>query len=235
MKHFIPIAILLSACTTAVTHQIPQIQFVSLSSSPIKIAVIDTGINLKNINVKICDHGLIDFTGTGIQDTHGHGQNIAHIIGSHLRGVNYCLYIIKFSEGQNSSRNASVKAFQKALTLKVDIINYSAGGEGDMPSEHKVIDALEKLDIPVIVAAGNDDRDLAKSCYYFPACYNNKNVFVVGSVDDEHNKAKSSNYGVGVIDFWWYGVNQDYGGYKFSGTSQATAHITGILARELAK
>lgn len=229
MKYLILAIVLLSSCSLAIT--VDSTRFFPVTRKTIKIAVIDTGINLKNINVNICPNGLIDYTGTGIQDTHGHGQNIAHIIGSHLKGINYCLYIIKFTVSQKTDRNYSVESFRKARDLKVDIINYSAGGDGPLEAEENVIKDLDRLAIPVITAAGNDHTDLSMRCTYFPACYIEQNVVVVGSMTDKREVSSFSNYGPGIINFYWYGENQDYGGYEFSGTSQATAHVTGLLAK----
>jgi len=203
------------------------------NATQVKIAVIDTGINLKDLKLSICKNGLIDLTNTGIQDTHGHGTNIAHIISSHLNPKDYCLYIIKAFVSHTHTRNFSIEALRKARDLKVNIINYSAGGKGSISDEQSVVDDLEKLDIVLVAAVGNDNKDLSQNCYYFPACYTNPNVFVVGAIANDKTKLGRSNYGPGIIDFWWYGENQDYGGYKFTGTSQATAHITGIVAKVL--
>lgn len=201
------------------------------NSKQIKIAVIDTGIVTKDLKLSICKNGLIDFTGTGINDTHGHGTNIAHIIASHLNHKDYCLYILKAFVGMNANRSYSIEALVKASTLDINLINYSAGGEGKISLEEKTIGILESKGIVLIAAAGNDDKDLSENCYYFPACYKNSNVFVVGSIANDKTKSKSSNYGPGIISFWWYGEQQDFGGFKFTGTSQATAHVTGIVAK----
>lgn len=228
MKYILAI-LLLSSCSLAVTIGIDRI--FSRNSKLIKIAVIDTGIDLENISVNICKNGLIDLTGTSIQDNYGHGQNIAHIIGSHLQGVNYCMYIIKFTDGQLINRDESVRAFKKAKDLKVDIINFSAGGKGIIDAEEAIIKDLEKMNVPIIAAAGNDNLDLRTKCEYFPACYTERNVFIVGSLNDKDEKSSFSNYGPGIVNFWWSGENQEYGGKRFSGTSQATGHITGLIVK----
>jgi len=219
------------ACTAPAKSTTPAIRYYMLNSKTIKIAVIDTGIDLNNVKVNICEGGLIDVYGTGIQDTEGHGQNIAHAIASHLKDKNYCIYIIKYTEGANTNREETIKAFKMAKSLGVHIVNYSAGGLGVNMEEYNV---LKDMTATIVTAAGNNHQDLSENCNYFPACYDLKNIIVIGSISDDRRISRFSNYGK-YIDYWYPGEHQFYGGSGRSGTSQATAHATGMIVKRWLK
>jgi len=193
------------------------------NAKPIKVAVLDTGIT--NSDVPICQ--FIDLTEDkdGI-DYSGHGQNISHIINKEADGIEYCQIIIKVF-GKNGKSASIGKAIRTAIYFNVDIINLSFGGSGIDKDEFISINRALDLGIIVVAAAGNDGKSLTDNCYYYPACYDNR-IIVVG------NKAKSSNYGK-QVKLVVNGNNVSAGGYKMSGTSQATAIVTGKLIRALNK
>lgn len=201
------------------------------SKRQITIAILDTGVSDYS-KLKICKNGLIDLTHSSITDTNGHGQNVAHAAASHLKNVNYCMYIIKYSEGNISSKYYSNEAFEKALELNVDIINFSAGGKGTSIFEWNILKKIEFKNIILVTSAGNENLNLDEECVYYPSCYKLTNIVTVGSLNNEGKRSKFSNYGK-VVTISYYGENQTYGGITLTGTSQATAHITGLLAREL--
>lgn len=192
----------------------------------IKVAVIDTGINL-NVKVPLCETGHKSFVpNEGLEDNIGHGSNISGLIDENAHSDAYCQIIIKYysSDGEENL-NASAEAFQYALTLNVDIINYSSGGYGTSVLEHTSIQKALKKGITVVVAAGNDGKNLDKECDVYPACYPEKDIVVVGNV------SKYSNYGK-IVDLYVNGNNKHSGGYTMSGTSQSTAIVTGRIIRK---
>lgn len=200
------------------------------NAEPIRIAVIDTGINLSTSNVKLCKEGSKDLTGKGFSGPEGHGHNVAHIIGDNLQNVEYCLYIIKFYH-EYADQSAMENALNYALSLNPDFINISAGGPGFILEEYTIIQNILRKNITIIAAGGNKNNNLDKVCNYFPACYDDR-IMAVGSIDDQNNKSKFSNYG-NYIKIWQKGEKVSAGGYTFSGTSQATAKATALLARKL--
>jgi subtilisin family serine protease len=140
----------------------------------IRVAVIDTGFDFKStwpnlgfaynrslgLSVpRLCKEGHKDFTDTSIQDVHGHGTHIAGLIAKYAKGSDYCLIILKYYHSTASSVNLtkmSIDAFRYAVSLKVDIINYSGGGIDPSFEEGVVIkDALDK-GIVIVAAAGNN-------------------------------------------------------------------------------
>lgn len=223
-------------------------------SGKIKVAIIDTGIN-RDLFFKptMCAKGHKDFTGTGLQDSNGHGSHISGLIDQYVKDmpfnkgfrppnlqgkkVEYCQIIIKFYDSNifTDTGNTTVEAIEHAIKLKVDYINYSAGGLKYIESEAKVIKKALDAGITVIVAAGNEHSDLTKVPYY-PAVIDPR-LIVVGNTDFVSKKvAPSSNYG-SAVDAWEIGTNRiSYGSGKkliyLSGTSQATAIHTGKLIKK---
>ena len=207
---------------------------------PIVVAVIDTGINpeLKD-KVQLCKQGHKDFTGTGIEDTHGHGSHISGLIDANVKGVkvsevdqikaNYCQVIIKFFDSHMSGNalDTEVKALRWAIDLKVNVINFSGGGHYESREERLLIkEALDK-GIKVIVAAGNDHHELAGDYKFYPAM-TDKRLYVVGNLDSNRVPASSSNFGA-LVNTWEFGTKMQsfckFGSEPIcylTGTSQAT-------------
>ena len=87
----------------------------------------------------------------------------------------------------------------------------------------------------VIVAAGNESKDLSKDCSTYPACYrfNTPNFYVASNCIDKKNKVlhTTSNYGGPVTDCE-EGINVTAGNITMTGTSQAAALRTKRLLDE---
>ena len=200
-----------------------------------RIAVIDTGIHrtawLNKDRYGLCGTGHKDFTGKGIIDANGHGTNISSLIHEQARKARYCQVILKYYHNDKTRGKLSdfVNALRHAIKLKVDVINISLGGYGSDKFEKKLIAYALKKGIKIVAAAGNDNRNIDKIPFY-PAAYD-KRIVVVG------NKGhKKSNYGK-KVDYFAKGINRK-GIYPFAkymtGTSQATAVVSGIIIRRLA-
>lgn len=195
-----------------------------------KIAVIDTGYNTKNYSFTICPEGAKDFTGYGMHDVIGHGQNVSHIIWDRVKNKsNVCLIPIKFfhKDGEQNSLSRLIQSLKYAASIpNLDMVNFSGGGYDSNSEEKEVILNLLNKNVIIVVAAGNDKQDLNK-IHYYPATYHSR-IVVVG------NKAKSSNYG-DVVDVIEDGNNVSAGGVIASGTSQATPKITARILNYLNK
>lgn len=204
-----------------------------VNAEPIKIAVIDTGFDMKHKDkVKLCDSSLHrDFTNTGLHDNHGHGTNIAGLIAKHIK-VDYCLVILKYYSGDigGNTLHRTILAIDWAVLKGVDMINYSGGGT--IPFEHEKMSVLNALSqgIVFVSAAGNESTNLNKGTYY-PAMYDPR-IVVVGNVNRKGKRAPSSNYG-SPIDLSVIGVNRTALGITLTGTSQSTAIVTGRLANQV--
>lgn len=223
---------------------------------PIVVAVIDTGINqsLNNSNF-LCKFGHKDFTGTGMEDRHGHGTNISGLIDQYVKGIilkpdgsnikellsakaNYCQVILKYYDpkvsGMNNLKNET-DALRYAINIKVNYINFSGGGlEFDKEEKALIKEAID-MGIKVVVAAGNEKSDIdVLGKHYYPA-YDDPRQIIVGNLDGKR-RAPTSNYGKSV-NTWEQGTNQyslrdSIGVSCMTGTSQATAIKSGKLIHE---
>lgn len=226
------------------------------NADPIKIAVIDTGIS-PEVKAKIgCSSGHKDFTGRGLDDVHGHGTHVSGLIDQYAKDkifpkvtvekllstkADYCQIFLKFFHKRGDTvpdvLESEKKAFKYAIDLKVDVINFSGGGEYfDLEEKLIIKEALDK-GIIVVVAAGNDGRNLSVNGHYYPAMYDSR-LFVVGNLQSTSKISKSSNYGVHV-NVWNLGENMISLSHEsltklatMSGTSQATAIVSGKIIKQ---
>jgi subtilisin family serine protease len=215
------------------------------------VAVIDTGIQgdhpfiKDNIAVikgtKSASNYGVDFSGekvtTAPADAHGHGTHVAGIVKSVYPDVK--LLALKYYNPKASGQanlDATIKALQYAVDNNVDVINYSGGGPEASVEELRVLKAAEKKGILVIAAAGNERSNIDdKRHAYYPASYGLSNIITVGAHDDALNIIPSSNYGKNSVDIAAPGhrirsaIPNSTAGYM-TGTSQATAFVTGVAA-----
>ena len=227
-------------------------------SKDIVVAVIDTGIDfshpdLKKNKLKKNVYGW-DFTTNHANptDVHGHGTHVAGIIGATLNeekgtaGVvqNVSLMPIKFyAEGQSGATHLAntIKALHYAVDHGAKIINYSGGGPQFSQAEFNAIKKAEKKGVLIVAAAGNEHQNTDLSQYrYFPAAYPVSNIISVSAIDINNKLLTSSNWGKNTVDVVAPGENiystEKHGSFKYmTGTSQATAFVTGIAALMLSK
>lgn len=233
------------------------------NSSPIKrkkkrimVAVIDTGLDESLMNKDwVCPEGHKDFSGNGLNDTHGHGTHISGLVDQYAKDyiflknkkapkdidnveADYCQIIIKYYDPKSSDNlENTIKAFRWAIDQHVDIINYSGGGlEANKAEKAVVQEALDK-GIKFVAAAGNERSDIDMHPYY-PAMYD-KRIFIVANLvsPDSREVASSSNTGKS-INTYEIGTNilSRLPGSTFgymTGTSQAAAIKSGKLVREM--
>ena len=181
-------------------------------------------------------------------DNHGHGTHIAGIIGAHsdtssgINGVSphVSLMVLKYYDPKSSNSNNlknTIQAIRYAIKMKARIINYSGGGTDYSSEEHAAVKEAEKAGILFVAAAGNEKSNSDEAGkHYFPADYELSNIISVTAVNREETKVlPSSNYGVRTVDIAAPGENiystlpnNSYG--LMTGTSQATAFVTGVAA-----
>lgn len=177
-------------------------------------------------------------------DTHGHGTHIAGIIasaaanGMGVAGVCSRVSILPLKYYDNSGAGYNnlantVRAIQYAVRAGAHIINYSGGGADPAATEKAAVDEASRRGVLFIAAAGNDGHDNQFAPYY-PASYGLENIVGVASVNRQGQLLPSSNYGkpvhvaapgLGILSTLPDGR---YG--TMSGTSQATAFVTGAAA-----
>lgn len=198
----------------------------------LKVAVIDTGLNLGDARFAphLCPTGHQDFTGTGLLDLDGHGTHIVGLITKNASVPSgYCIVILKYFSDQLSSKatqEAFVSALQEAVRQGVNIINMSGGG---LELDERELLIMERAGAKTLLigAAGNEGEKRRA----YPGCMGLANTRCVGALDEDYKRASFSNYGPWV-DVWQPGVNilstlpHDRMGYM-SGTSMSTAIETG--------
>ncbi len=263
-------------------NQIGKAWKISQGSKRIKVAIIDTGLDVKHEDLKDNlwkNAGEIGFDDLGrdkatngkdddgngfvddvygwnfvknnsdLSDNHGHGTHIAGIVGAvggngkGISGVSpeVSLMILKYYDpkgyGEDNLKN-TIKAIHYAIDNGAHIINYSGGGLEYSADEKAAIEKARKRGILFIAAAGNErsNSDLKK---YYPADYNLDNIISVTAIDDKTRVLPSSNYGILTVDIAAPGNNiystlpdNKYG--FMTGTSQATAYVSGVAALVLA-
>ena len=190
---------------------------------------------------------FVDHTPTP-SDEHGHGTHVAGIIGAArgngigISGVcpNISLMILKYyspnATGKENLEN-TIKSFIYAVQNGAHIINYSGGGAEFSKEEREAILEAKKKGIIVIAAAGNE-RQNADIHAYYPASYDLDNIISVAALTPTQKLVDSSNYGIKKIDVAAPGQNifstLPKGQYGYmTGTSQATAFVTGVAALAL--
>ncbi len=195
-------------------------------------------------------HGWDFVTKSGrIIDTHGHGTHVAGIAaakgaskdsylgicpGARIMSLRY--YNEKAS-GSENLRN-TILAIEYAVQNGAQIINYSGGGAQFSQPEFKALEDAAKKGVLVIAAAGNE-RSNADEKLYFPAAYPLDNILSVAAINQSGQIPSFSNWGRAKVHVVAPGASilstVPGGGYGYmSGTSQATAFVSGIAAMLLA-
>lgn len=185
-----------------------------------------------------------------LDDNHGHGTHIAGIIGAEggngvgISGVSpkVSMMILKYFEPNSSAGENlknTVKAINYAVKMKAHIINYSGGGTEPSTEEKMALKKAEEAGILVVAAAGNE-RSNSDEHHYYPADYDLSNIVSVTAINPSQKVLDSSNFGTETVDIAAPGYNiistlpnNRYG--HMTGTSQATAFVSGVAALIMAK
>jgi len=224
----------------------PEAWDLTLGSSEIKIAILDTGIDQdhEDLEVKI---GLQDnFTDSGtIDDLYGHGTHVAGIaaaVTDNNTGVAGVGYQSSLMNGKVLGDNASgyyswiASGIIWAADNGADVINLSLGGGRKSVTLEDAVNYAWSEGVVVVAAAGNSNNPSRT----YPAYY--QNCIAVAATDNNDSKASFSSYG-SWVDVAAPGVNiystfpnhsytigknlkYDYG----SGTSMSTPYVAGIAA-----
>ncbi|AIF44359.1 S8 family serine peptidase [Virgibacillus sp. SK37] len=202
----------------------------------VKVAVIDTGISPHDDLQVAGGVSTVDYTEKW-EDDNGHGTHVAGIIGAERNGFGVVgvapdasIYAVKALDSNGEGdMDALLKAIEWSIQHEMDIINLSLGTEFHSDALEKIIKQAYDAGTLVVGASGNGEGD-GKVIY--PAKYDR--VIAVSAVDEQFHSAPFASTGP-EVEFSAPGTNiiSTYldGNYGIaSGTSQASPHITGMLA-----
>lgn len=205
----------------------------------VKVAVIDSGIDGSHPNLKQNIKGGINLVthGKPYDDDNGHGTHVAGTIaaadiGQGILGVapEAELYAVKVLDkwGDGTVLNA-INAIDWCLTKGIDIVNMSFGTDKYSKALEEAVKVAYRRGLIIVAAAGNDG---GPDTVDYPSVF--KETLSVAAIDNRGRLASYSSYGP-EVDLLAPGSNiistYLWGSYvRLSGSSMATAHITGALA-----
>jgi hypothetical protein len=212
-------------------------------SSNVTAWVIDTGIDLDNIDLNVDVGRSANFVLKGkntADDGNGHGTHVAGTIAAiddacDVVGVapGATLVAVRVLNNAGSGSYSGVIAgvdYVAANGAPGDVANMSLGGPAHSALNDAVMGAAAK-GIAFSLAAGNSAADAND---YSPASAEGANIFTVSAIDSDDVFAYFSNYGNPPVDCAAPGVyvvsNARGGGtVALSGTSMAAPHVAGLL------
>ena len=180
-------------------------------------------------------------------DENGHGTNIASVIGANANNTagfagmdwNCKLMNLKVMNQTNAYYSWWIEAIYYAVDHGADVLNMSLGGETESQALTDAVNYALSKNVIVVVAMGNN----ASNKVSYPS--NVSGVIAVGATDPDDTRSEvfnwsatsGSNFGshISVVapGSYIYGLshkdNSDYNTY-FSGTSQATAYVSGLAS-----
>ncbi|SEM71359.1 S8 family peptidase [Lihuaxuella thermophila] len=210
----------------------------------IRVGVVDTGIDLTHPDLAANIKGGVNILdpSKSPQDDNGHGSHIAGVIGALNNRIGVVgvapkvsLYAIKVLDSTGTGMMSDlIRGIEWGIDHHMHILNISIGGGLNLdPGLMRVIQAAIKRGILIVAAAGNSgspsgNGDSVEVPARIPA------VIGVAALDRMNRRAPFSATGKG-IDIAAPGANifSTYSGKRYaylSGTSMATAHVSGVLA-----
>jgi subtilisin family serine protease len=173
-----------------------------------------------------------------VTDDHGHGTHIAGIITATASSPRVSLMILKYYDAQSDGVDNlihTIQAINYAAKMGARVINYSGGGLMRNQAEEDALRRAGERGVLLVAAAGNEGMN-SDFFPFYPADYDLGNIVSVGAVDRSGHLLGISNFGLSTVDVAAPGKNiyssLPGGEHGFmSGTSQATAFVTGVIAR----
>ncbi|WP_049887913.1 S8 family serine peptidase [Oceanobacillus massiliensis] len=200
----------------------------------INIAIIDTGIFPHSDLTISGGFSTVDYTKEWLDDN-GHGTHVAGIIGSKRNDTGVVgvapesnLYAVKALDANGEGTLTDLlEAMEWAIENDMDILNFSLSTEENSLALKDMMDKAYEEGMLIVGASGNDGENVT-----YPAKY--ESVIGVSAVDGRLNITGFSSTG-DEVEFSAPGLNivstylhDSYG--EGSGTSQASPHVTGLLA-----
>jgi subtilisin family serine protease len=204
----------------------------------VRVAVIDTGVDPRHPDVAQTLEASEDLTGGGYA-AEAHGTAVAGIIaatrnltgtapGARVYSLRACVAVRAGGLDARCRSDALIRAFDRAIALRADIINASLGGPVD-PLLRQAVERALAAGIVVVAASGNDGpREVVR----YPAAI--PGVITVGATDARDRLYPRSTPGRFVFVSAPGAeilTTMPGGRHLFvSGTSMAAAHVSGVIA-----
>lgn len=207
------------------------------TGDPIKVAIVDTGIDVSHPDLKDNLKGgasTVWYT-TSYNDDNGHGTHVAGIvaaldntIGVIGVGPQIDLYAVKVLDRRGSGYLSDViEGLDWAIQSGMQVVNMSLGTSANILSFQEAVQKVNAAGILQVAAAGNSGGSVI-----YPAAY--PETIAVSATDQLDNLATFSSRGP-EVDLAAPGVSiySTYKGQSYktlSGTSMAAPHVTGSAA-----
>jgi subtilisin family serine protease len=203
------------------------------------VAVVDSAIDTSHAELKGVVAGRFD-TFKGDQAPHKHGTAMASAIAAHgrLLGVAPAAHILAvraFDDapaGAHATTTRILDGLQWVSNSGARVVNMSFTGPEDS-SVHDMVASIRRKGLVLVAAAGNDGPNAPPA---YPAAY--PEVIAVTATDADDKLLPVANHG-SYVAVAAPGVEifvATPGGYEFTtGTSIATAHVSGLVALLIAR
>ncbi|KAG0199921.1 hypothetical protein BGX28_006886 [Mortierella sp. GBA30] len=213
------------------------------AGSGITAYIIDTGIYHEHADFQgRAKFGANFINGSSNTDENGHGTHVAGTVGGITYGVakKVTLVSVKVLDVNGTGSTSGVVAGMDWVagnaTVGKSVINVSIGGG----KSQAVDDAASRLfarNIPIIVAAGNDET--VDACNISPA--GTHTTFTVAASDRKDHTADFTSFGKCVnifapgVDINSAWIGDPHANISISGTSMAAPHVAGVAALYLSE
>ena len=221
------------------------------------IYILDTGVDIDHPEFGgRAKYGMVsdELADEGPSDGHGHGSNVASLAAGATYGAAKNATIVSckvlsnkgsgsvygISQGISWVTNNVAEQQQMGKVTRA-VINMSFGGSGTSQTENEAIIEAVQHRIVIVAAAGNDAYD---SSAHFQGAFDT--VIAVAAIDSTDAFASFSNYGpdvdISVAGVNCMGAGSSYTAFCdgdsdclscYSGTSQATPHVSGVVSQWL--